>query len=210
MRASRPLDLGARAGSMGPFVPPIPSRPFSPSIQVRGSGDFRAGIPRLLMGRQLNVRSDYLRGLLDGLGIEPAKVRQLPVLSPEQFEVVKLYAQTAILLPTLSDRVRHTQAEIRDYFVHFLTHNPKAKIDEANVRVLGGIAINSGVYTFRFTSGPLKSIQARFTFVYQWVGDRWLVIEHHSSGMPEQCKEWCDAAAGPIVAERSRRPRTRT
>jgi hypothetical protein len=34
--------------------------------------------------RQLKVRSDYLQGVLDGLGIEPARVRQLPVLSPEQ------------------------------------------------------------------------------------------------------------------------------
>jgi hypothetical protein len=39
--------------------------------------------------RQLKVRADYLRGLLDGLGIEPARVRQLPVLSPEQFDQVK-------------------------------------------------------------------------------------------------------------------------
>ena len=39
--------------------------------------------------RQLKVRSDYLRGLLDGLGIEPAKVRQLPILSPEQFDQVQ-------------------------------------------------------------------------------------------------------------------------
>jgi hypothetical protein len=39
--------------------------------------------------RDLQVRSDYLRGLLDGLGIEPVKVRQLPVLSPEQFDQVK-------------------------------------------------------------------------------------------------------------------------
>ena len=29
------------------------------------------------------------RGLRDGLGIEPAKVRQLPVLSPEQFDQVQ-------------------------------------------------------------------------------------------------------------------------
>ena len=36
--------------------------------------------------RQLKVRSDYLQGVLDGLGIEPAKVRHLPVLSPEQFD----------------------------------------------------------------------------------------------------------------------------
>jgi hypothetical protein len=29
------------------------------------------------------------RGLRDGLGIEPAKVRQLPILSPEQFDQVQ-------------------------------------------------------------------------------------------------------------------------
>jgi hypothetical protein len=39
--------------------------------------------------QQLKVRPDYLRGLLDGLGIEPARVHQLPVLSPEQFDQVK-------------------------------------------------------------------------------------------------------------------------
>jgi hypothetical protein len=39
--------------------------------------------------RQLKVRSDYLRGLLDGLGIEPVRVRQPPVLSPEQFDQVQ-------------------------------------------------------------------------------------------------------------------------
>jgi hypothetical protein len=39
--------------------------------------------------RQLKVRSDYLRGLLDGLGIEPGKVRQLLILSPEEFDQVK-------------------------------------------------------------------------------------------------------------------------
>ena len=39
--------------------------------------------------RQLKVRVDYLQGLLDGMGIEPARVRQLPVLSPEQFDHVK-------------------------------------------------------------------------------------------------------------------------
>jgi hypothetical protein len=39
--------------------------------------------------RQLKVRADYLQGILDGMGIEPTKVRQLPVLSPEQFDQVK-------------------------------------------------------------------------------------------------------------------------
>lgn len=101
-------------------------------------------------------------------------------------EVVKLYAENAILEPTVSNLVRHDRMEIRDYFVHFLAKGPSGKIDEANVRIYGGIAINSGVYTFRFQSGPVETVQARFTFVYQWIGDGWLIVEHHSSAMPER------------------------
>lgn len=39
--------------------------------------------------RQLKVRSDDLRGILDGMEIEPARVRQLLVPSPQQFDQVK-------------------------------------------------------------------------------------------------------------------------
>jgi hypothetical protein len=27
--------------------------------------------------------------------------------------------------------------------------------------------------------------------VCQWMGDEWRIIEHHSSGMSEQCAHWC-------------------
>ncbi len=56
-------------------------------------------------------------------------------------------------------------------------------IDEANVRVFGQVAINSGIYTFTFKDGAV--VQARFTFVYRWNGSRWMIVEHHSSQMPE-------------------------
>lgn len=97
--------------------------------------------------------------------------------------VVSLYETNAILLPTVSNMVRHNHAEIEDYFVHFLAKGPQGKIVESNVRTLGDIAINSGVYTFTFKDGA--SIQARFTFVYRWNGQRWMIVEHHSSAMPE-------------------------
>ncbi len=100
--------------------------------------------------------------------------------------VVELYADDAILLPTVSDRVRHNPGEIRDYFEHFLPKKPAGKIDEANIRVLGDTAINSGLYTFTLASGPVKALRGRFTFVYKRAGDRWLIVEHHSSVMPEQ------------------------
>jgi uncharacterized protein (TIGR02246 family) len=101
-------------------------------------------------------------------------------------KVVELYAPDAILLPTVSDRVRHNHNEIKDYFEHFLPKKPVGKIDEANVRIFGGIAINSGIYTFKFQIEPIQTVQARFTYVYRKEGDKWLIIEHHSSVMPEQ------------------------
>jgi uncharacterized protein (TIGR02246 family) len=94
------------------------------------------------------------------------------------------YAPDAILLPTVSNKVRATQAERIDYFEHFLKKKPHGVIDKAYVRIYGDIAINSGIYTFTFGDG--SKVQARYTFVYQKQSDgKWLIIEHHSSAMPE-------------------------
>lgn len=98
-------------------------------------------------------------------------------------QVASLYAEDAILLPTVSNKVRHNHDEIEDYFVHFLAKEPKGKIDESNIRIFDEIAINSGVYTFTFKDGV--SVQARFTYVYRWNSQGWIIIEHHSSAMPE-------------------------
>ena len=97
--------------------------------------------------------------------------------------VAELYEYNAILLPTVSNKVRHTHEEIEDYFVHFLAKEPVGKIDEENIRTFGDIAINSGVYTFTFKDG--QSVTARFTYVYRWNGQDWKIVEHHSSQMPE-------------------------
>ena len=98
-------------------------------------------------------------------------------------QVVALYDTNAILLPTISNKVRHNHEELKDYFVNFLAKGPVGKIDESNVRTFGDVAINSGVYTFTFKDGA--SVQARFTYVYRWNGQKWLIVEHHSSQMPE-------------------------
>lgn len=98
-------------------------------------------------------------------------------------KVALLYASDGILLPTLSNAVRHNHSEIEDYFVHFLAKGPTGTIDEANARAIGEVCINSGIYTFNFKDG--SSAQARFTFVYRREGDRWVIAEHHSSLMPE-------------------------
>ena len=100
----------------------------------------------------------------------------------EPKKVSALYHSEAILLPTISDIIRHNHEEIEDYFVHFLSKCPVGNIDESNVRIYDNLAINSGSYTFTFKDG--SQAQARFTFVYQWDGESWLIIEHHSSKMP--------------------------
>ena len=105
------------------------------------------------------------------------------LLTGEPKKVAALYESNGILLPTVSNKVRHNHEEIEDYFVHFLAKGPEGKINEANVRTFGDLAINSGVYTFSFKDG--SSAQARFTFVYRWNGQRWMIVEHHSSVMPE-------------------------
>ena len=100
--------------------------------------------------------------------------------------VLACYAKDAILLPTVSAKVRHNHAEIRDYFVHFLAKKPRGRIKEQNIRIYGDIAINSGLYTFSLTENDDQTdVPARFTFVYKKSADGWLIVEHHSSILPE-------------------------
>ena len=97
--------------------------------------------------------------------------------------VANLYLKDAILLPTVSNQVRHNHSEIIDYFVHFLKKKPFGTINESNIRIFNDIAINSGVYTF--TLNKDLSVKARFTFVYKKIEEIWKILEHHSSKMPE-------------------------
>ncbi len=101
----------------------------------------------------------------------------------DPWTVALMYEISSILLPTVSNQVRHNREEIRDYFVHFLAQGPKGTVHEENIRTYGQLAINSGVYAFTFRDGSW--LQARFSFVYRWNGQQWMIVEHHSSRMPE-------------------------
>lgn len=108
------------------------------------------------------------------------------LLTEDPDKVVACYAEDAILLPTVSAKVRHNHDEIRDYFVHFLAKKPAGRIDEHNIRIFNDIAINSGLYTFAVTENDQQAdVAARFTFVYRKDAQGWQIIEHHSSVLPE-------------------------
>ena len=108
----------------------------------------------------------------------------LQTLDPKA--VAALYAPDAVLLPTVSNQVRRTPAEIEDYFVRFLQKRPRGTILQANIRIFGDLAIDSGVYAFDLTTEEGDTpVLCRYTFVYRRDGDDWRIIEHHSSFMPE-------------------------
>ena len=99
-------------------------------------------------------------------------------------QVVALYAERSILLPTLSNKPRLTPEEKKDYFRHFLENRPFGRIDLSEISIDGNMAVDSGLYTFTFAATG-EVVRARYTFTYRWDGSRWLIVSHHSSLMPE-------------------------
>jgi uncharacterized protein (TIGR02246 family) len=98
--------------------------------------------------------------------------------------MVALYDEEAILHGTVSPVVRQGPASIREYFQATVANPPTmAFVEPQYIRVFGDTAINTGNYQTRFgTSDP---ITLRYSFVYHKVGDRWLIVDHHSSRLPE-------------------------
>jgi uncharacterized protein (TIGR02246 family) len=122
------------------------------------------------------VTEQQVKGLFDRWNAS------LKTLKPD--EILNNYASDAILLPTVSNLPRLTQAERREYFVHFLENKPQGVIDQRVIRLGCNDAIDSGLYTF--TMGDGTKVRARYTFVYNYQNGQWLIVSHHSSAMPEK------------------------
>ncbi|KOU56334.1 hypothetical protein ADK57_42635 [Streptomyces sp. MMG1533] len=104
-------------------------------------------------------------------------------------KVADLYAKNAVLLPTVSNQVRTDRAEIVDYFNHFMENKPVGKKIDTIVNVLdSNSAIDTGVYEFTLTdhdTGEKRVVEARYTYAYEKIDGEWLIVNHHSSAMPE-------------------------
>ena len=98
--------------------------------------------------------------------------------------ICALYAPDAILWGTVSQTLRTTPREILEYFEESSATRPNLRIilGEYHVRLFGDIAINSGYYS---SHNPVEGkdvvIPMRFTFTYRRQGDRWMIVNHHSS-----------------------------
>lgn len=99
-------------------------------------------------------------------------------------KVAANYLPDSVLLPTVSNKVRLTEAERVDYFEHFLEKKPQGKIDSRKIDIDCNTAMDNGTYTFTFADKT--QVSARYSFTYRWNGKEWLISSHHSSAMPEK------------------------
>ncbi len=84
----------------------------------------------------------------------------------------------------VSQTIRTTPAEILEYFEESSARRPNLRmiLGEYHVRLYGDIAINSGYYSSRNSvDGKDVVVPMRFTFTYRKEGDRWVIVNHHSS-----------------------------
>ena len=105
------------------------------------------------------------------------------IKSGDPKQVTDLYhPDNGILLGTFSNKERVGHELILEYFENLLKSPVEVEIVSEHFSTSMGVSVNSGLYNF-VTGG--KTINARFSFVYQSYNGEWKIISHHSSVMPE-------------------------
>ncbi|MDH4328658.1 MAG: hypothetical protein OEV77_09055 [Nitrospira sp.] len=98
-------------------------------------------------------------------------------------KVVANYAAKSVLLPLLSTRPRLTLDDKEEYFHYFLRNRPVGRIVSRTIVLNCNTAIDEGLYTFTFgTNGA--DVKARYTIIYKWDGQEWLITSDHASVLP--------------------------
>lgn len=102
-------------------------------------------------------------------------------------DIVTLYAPDAVLFGTVSPVIRDQPALVQDYFKDLPSlGNAVISVGEHRVQLFGDIAVSTGFYTRTAQQdGTTVRNPARFTFVYAKRNGQWLIVNHHSSALPE-------------------------
>lgn len=101
--------------------------------------------------------------------------------------IVKLYAEDAMLLATLAKDPIDNQKDRAEYFTGLMKKPAlKATVNQEHIRILDeDDAVVSGVYTFSFKEGDkVVEVPARYSFVLEKTEGKWMIVEHHSSKVP--------------------------
>ena len=129
----------------------------------------------MLISERLNMDADHV-----------LKQWEIYINNGDLPNIVKLYANNAMLWGTFSTILRDNPELIRDYFQKlFQRKNFKVNFSSAKNRVHSGVSIYSGTYDFSYVDIELISLPARYTFVICKLdsGD-YKIVEHHSSLIP--------------------------
>ena len=109
------------------------------------------------------------------------------VCSNDVNAIISLYKEDAVLLGTLDKKVRKGRDQIKGYFDFFVKLKPCGKIIEIVEEDFGygRMAVANGTYDFDLTEDGEKMVApARFTFVLERAGTKWMIQSHHSSKQP--------------------------
>lgn len=102
--------------------------------------------------------------------------------------IVTLYAPAAVFWGTTAQTIATTPAQVWDYFKDSGQRPAvRVSIDSTHARTFGDIAVLSGAYTFAdVRDGERSNVRpARYTIVFQRIGGAWLIVDHHSSRVPQ-------------------------
>lgn len=106
--------------------------------------------------------------------------------------ITALYAKDAMLWGTKAPALISDPAGIRNYFESAFKAFAGAKITlgEGSIRVYGDFALNSGTYRIDYAKdGAPMTIDARYSFAYRKQGEGWLIVDQHSSPLPQPNKD---------------------
>ncbi len=107
------------------------------------------------------------------------------VCSNDVNAIISLYKEDAVLLGTLDKKVRKGRVQIKGYFDFFVKLKPCGKITEIVEEDYGRVVVANGMYDFNLVENGGKTVApARFTFVLERTGTKWMIHSHHSSKQP--------------------------
>jgi uncharacterized protein (TIGR02246 family) len=102
--------------------------------------------------------------------------------------IVASYAPTAVFWGTTAKTIATTPAQVWDYFKD-AGQRPATRvtIESSHLRLFGDVAVVSGAYTFADVKGGDRTNvrPARYSIVLQRIDGAWLIVDHHSSRVPE-------------------------
>lgn len=185
--------------------PAFAGNTIAPKSQTQQSSAGHGNATSFKITRQISVPATTTAAHAKCQVITPSEVAALfdrwngSLATLNAHKVAQNYTQDAVLLATVSNTPRLTDAARVDYFEHFLAHAPVGHIISRDILIDCNQAVDVGLYDFKFDDG--RVVNARYTFVYRFDGRDWKIAHHHSSAMPEAVVTQTDQGAQILPTE---------